>query len=404
MTATKPTQELSDAGVSIWLDDLNREHIVSGGLQKLIEEKNVVGVTTNPTIFAAALARGESYSGQVAALAAAGAEAAEAVLEITARDVAAACDIFRPVYDASNGFDGRVSLEVDPGLAHDTQATIEQAKALHAKVDRENVLVKIPATAEGLEAITETIAAGISVNVTLIFSIERYREVIDAYLAGLEQAGQAGLDLSRIHSVASFFVSRLDTEIDSRLTAIGTGEALALKSQSGVANARLAYGVYEKAFSTARARRLLEAGANRQRLLWASTGVKDPSVPDTLYVVELAAPGTVNTMPAKTLEATFDHGVVRGNTIAGSYAESARILDAVAAAGVSLADVTGLLEKEGIEKFAVSWDELCGTVSAALAQHRQVAGTGADPLPAAAATAGRLPSGKVHIDGPKEGA
>jgi len=270
-------------------------------------------------------------------------------------------------------------------------------------VNRENVLVKIPATAEGLEAITETIAAGISVNVTLIFSTKRYREVIEAYLAGLEKAQEAGLDLSRIHSVASFFVSRLDAEIDSRLAAIGTKEALALRTKAGVANARLAYKVYEEAFGTGRARHVLQSGANRQRLLWASTGVKDPSVPDTLYVVELAAPGTVNTMPAKTLEATFDHGIVRGNTIAGSYAEAARVLEAVAAAGVSCADVTRLLEKEGVEKFTASWDELCGTVSAALARRPPTAATGTGPLRAVAGTAGRLPSGKVHINGPGEG-
>jgi transaldolase len=403
MTAIKPTQELSDAGVSIWLDDLNREQIVSGSLQKLIEERNVVGVTTNPTIFAAALAQGESYGEQIAALADSGADAAEAVLELTTRDVAAACDIFRPIHDASNGFDGRVSIEVEPGIAYDTKATIEQAKTLYAKVDRENVLVKIPATAEGLEAITETIAAGISVNVTLIFSIERYREVIDAYLDGLEKAKEAGLDLSGIHSVASFFVSRLDTEIDGRLAAIGTEEALALKTKAGLANARLAHQVYEEAFSTGRGRRVLEAGANRQRLLWASTGVKDPSVPDTLYVVELAAPGTVNTMPAKALEAVFDHGVVRGNTIAGSYAESARVLEAVEAAGVSLAGATRLLEKEGIEKFTASWSDLSGTVGAALADRPGTTGTGTDRLPAAAGMAGRLPSGKVHINGPREG-
>ncbi|GAA3685339.1 transaldolase [Arthrobacter ginkgonis] len=400
MTATKPTQELSDAGVSIWLDDLTREHIVSGSLRKLIEKRNVVGVTTNPTIFAAALAQGESYSEQIGALADAGAKVPEAVLEITAADVAAACDIFRPIHDGSNGFDGRVSIEVDPGVAHDTQATIEQAKALYAKVNRENVLVKIPATAKGLEAITETIAAGISVNVTLIFSLERYREVINAYLAGLEKAKAAGLDLARIHSVASFFVSRLDTEIDRRLAEIGTEGALALRTKAGLANARLAHQVYEEAFGTDRARHVLDAGANKQRLLWASTGVKDPSVPDTLYVVELAAPGTVNTMPAKTLEATFDHGIVRGNTIAGSYAESARILEAVAAAGVSCDDATTLLEREGIEKFTASWNELCGTVGAALAHRPQAAGT--DPLLAATGMAGRLPSGKVHINEAKE--
>ncbi|GLK18625.1 MULTISPECIES: transaldolase [Herbiconiux] len=363
---TENTQKLSDVGVSIWLDDLSRERISSGGLQKLIDEKNVVGVTTNPTIFAAALANGESYSEQVAALAAKNTDVTDAVFEITTDDVAAASDIFKPIYDASKGFDGRVSIEVEPGLAHDAQGTIAQAKALSAKVDRENVLIKIPATVEGLEAITETIAAGISVNVTLIFSLERYRDVINAYLTGLEKAKEAGHDLSKIHSVASFFVSRVDTEIDKRLTAIGTDEALALKSKAGIANAQLAYEVWTQAFATERALLLLEGGANTQRPLWASTGVKDPSVPDTAYVVELAAPSVVNTMPEKTLEALSDHGEVRGDTIAHSYEGANKVLDAIGALGISYAEVTELLEKEGVEKFIVSWNELLDTVTAAL--------------------------------------
>ncbi|MCS5733317.1 transaldolase [Herbiconiux daphne] len=366
MTESTPTQQLSDVGVSIWLDDLSRERISSGGLQKLIDEKNVVGVTTNPTIFAAALAKGESYAEQVSVLAKANTDVTTAVFEITTDDVAAASDIFKPIYDATAGFDGRVSIEVEPGLAHDAQGTIEQAKALYAKVDRENVLIKIPATVEGLEAITETIAAGISVNVTLIFSLERYRDVINAYLTGLEKAKEAGLDLSKIHSVASFFVSRVDTEIDKRLVAIGTDEALALKSKAGVANAQLAYEVYEQAFDTERAKYLQGVGANKQRPLWASTGVKDPSVPDTTYVVELAAPEVVNTMPEKTLDATFDHGKIRGNTIDGSYLEANKVLDAIGALGISYAEVTELLEKEGVEKFIVSWNELLDTVTAAL--------------------------------------
>jgi len=363
---TEATQKLSDVGVSIWLDDLSRSRITSGGLQKLIDELNVVGVTTNPTIFAGALAKGEAYDEQVAVLAKADTDVTTAVFEITTDDVAAASDIFKPIYDATNGFDGRVSIEVEPGLAHDAAATIEQAKALHAKVDRENVLIKIPATVEGLEAITETIAAGISVNVTLIFSLERYRDVINAYLTGLEKAKEAGHDLSKIHSVASFFVSRVDTEIDKRLTAIGTDEALALKSKAGVANAQLAYEVWTQAFATERALLLLEAGANTQRPLWASTGVKDPSVPDTTYVVELAAPSVVNTMPEKTLDALSDHGEVRGDTIAHSYAEANKVLDAIGALGISYAEVTELLEKEGVEKFIVSWNELLDTVTAAL--------------------------------------
>ena len=363
---TTPTAQLSAVGVSIWLDDLSRERLRTDNLQKLIAEKNVVGVTTNPSIFASALAKGEAYDEQVRELAAAGKNVTESVFEITTSDVAHGCDIFKPVYDATNGFDGRVSIEVEPAFANDADKTITQAKELFDKVNKENVLIKIPATIEGLTAITETIAAGISVNVTLIFSLERYRDVINAYLAGLEKAQEAGIDLSGIHSVASFFVSRVDTEIDKRLVAIGTDEALALKSKAGVANAQLAYEVYEQAFTTERAKVLLEAGANKQRPLWASTGVKDPSLPDTLYVTELAAPEVVNTMPEKTLDATFDHGVITGNTIAGSYAAANKVLDAIAAQGISYAEVTELLEKEGVEKFIVSWNELLETVQTAL--------------------------------------
>ncbi|KJC63265.1 transaldolase [Agreia bicolorata] len=366
MTDTTPTAQLSAAGVSIWLDDLSRERITSGGLEKLIAEKNVVGVTTNPSIFAAALTNGESYAAQVAELAKAGKNVTEAVFEITTQDVANGCDIFRPIYDATNGFDGRVSIEVEPGLANDAAGTTKQAKELFDKVAKENVLIKIPATIAGLEAITETIAAGISVNVTLIFSLARYRDVINAYLAGLERAKAAGLDLSKIHSVASFFVSRVDTEIDKRLVAIGTDEALALKSKAGVANAQLAYEVYEQAFSTERAAGLLAAGANKQRPLWASTGVKDPAVPDTTYVTELVAPEVVNTMPEKTLDATFDHGVITGDTITGSYAAANKVLDEIAAQGISYAEVTELLETEGVDKFIVSWNELLETVTTAL--------------------------------------
>jgi transaldolase len=366
MTNTSPTADLSAAGVSIWLDDLSRERINSGGLQKLIAERNVVGVTTNPTIFASALAKGEAYDEQVASLAKAGTAVTDAVFEITTDDVAAASDIFRPIFDETDGFDGRVSIEVEPGLAHDAAGTIAQAKQLWAKVDRPNALIKIPATIEGLEAITETIAAGISVNVTLIFSLDRYRAVINAYLTGLEKAKAAGIDLSTLHSVASFFVSRVDTEIDKQLDAIGTEEASALKGKAGVANAQLAYEVFGQAFATERAQGLLAAGANKQRPLWASTGVKDPAVLDTTYVVELVAPEVVNTMPEKTLEATFDHGVIAGDSITGSYAAANDVLDKLAAIGVSYDDVTALLEKEGVEKFIVSWNELLDTVTAAL--------------------------------------
>jgi transaldolase len=366
MTEITPTAALSAVGVSIWLDDLSRERIASRGLEKLIAERNVVGVTTNPTIFASALAKGEAYDAQVAELARAGKTVTEAVFEITTDDVANASDIFRAVYDSTGGRDGRVSIEVEPGFAHDATATASQAKQLWAKVNRPNAMIKIPATIEGLEAITETIASGISVNVTLIFSLERHRAVINAYLTGLEQAKANGHDLSTIHSVASFFVSRVDTEIDKRLEAIGTPEALALKSKAGIANARLAYEVFEQAFDSERAKGLIAAGANKQRPLWASTGVKDPSLPDTLYVTELAVNDTVNTMPEKTLEATFDHGVIEGDKVSSNYADANTILDALEAQGISYDEVTALLEKEGVEKFIVSWNELLDTVSAAL--------------------------------------
>jgi transaldolase len=366
MTENTATAALSALGTSIWLDDLSRERIKSGGLQNLIADRNVVGVTTNPTIFASALAKGEAYDAQVAELAAAGKSVTEAVFEITTEDVANASDIFRAVYDSTGGRDGRVSIEVEPGLAHDAAATSAQAKQLWAKVDRPNAMIKIPATVEGLEAITETIGSGISVNVTLIFSLERHREVINAYLTGLERAKAAGYDLSTIHSVASFFVSRVDTEVNNRLDAIGTPEAIALKSKAGIANARLAYQVFEQAFASERAKGLIAAGANAQRPLWASTGVKDPTLPDTLYVTELAVANAVNTMPEKTLEATFDHGLFDGDQVTGNYGDANSVLDALDALGISYEEVTALLEKEGVEKFIVSWNELLDTVTAAL--------------------------------------
>ncbi len=365
-----PTRRLSDLGVSIWLDDLSRDRIASGGLQRLIETRDVVGVTTNPTIFAAALSNGTAYRDQVAALAASGADATAAVFEITTDDVRAACDVFADVYARTDGRDGRVSIEVEPGLAFDTAGTVAQAKELWAKVDRPNAMIKIPATREGLAAITEVIAAGISVNVTLIFAIERYREVVDAYLAGLERAQEAGIDLSTIRSVASFFVSRVDTEIDKRLAGIEGPAAGALKSAAGVANAQLAYEAYEQIFADERAQRLLAAGAHRQRPLWASTGVKDPALPDTLYVTELAVSDTVNTMPEKTLEATFDHAEIRGDAVTGSYPEARAALAELEALGISIAEVTALLEREGVDKFIVSWNELLESVSAALESAR----------------------------------
>lgn len=365
-----PTQDLAAAGVSIWLDDLSRSRISSGNLAELIESRTISGVTTNPTIFQGAIgnASDHSYDEQITALAVQGASTDDTIFALTTDDVRDACDIFRPVYDATNGVDGRVSIEVSPDLAHDTAATVAQAKELYKAVDRPNVLIKIPATKAGLPAITEVIAAGISVNVTLIFSLERYDAVIDAYLAGLERALGADFDLSSIHSVASFFVSRVDTEVDKRLEAIGTDEARELKSLAGVANARLAYELFENQFAEKRAHDLVKLGANVQRPLWASTGVKDPALPDTLYVTELVAPGTVNTMPEKTLEATFDHGVIVGDTITGAYAGAHDVLAKLAAVGVDFDDVTQVLEDEGVEKFIASWHDLQGTVTTALAK------------------------------------
>lgn len=361
---SESTQKLSDAGVSIWLDDLSRERLTSGNLAELIKTHNVVGVTTNPTIFAGALSKGAAYAEQMRELAAAGASVEEAVFAATCDDVRAACDVFAPVYKASNGFDGRVSIEVDPRLARDAEGTAKMARELYERVGRENVMIKIPATQEGLRPIAETLAAGISVNVTLIFSLTRYREVINAYMLGLEQALENGKDLSTIHSVASFFVSRVDTEIDARLEAAG-GDAVQLKGKAGLANARLAYEVFEEMFSSERWARLQAHGANVQRPLWASTGVKDPSLPDTLYVTGLVAPNTVNTMPEATLNAVADHGEVTGNTIVPNYSEANKVLDAISVY-VSYAEVVEKLEVEGLSKFDVSWEELLQTVREAL--------------------------------------
>ena len=363
---SESTQKLSDAGVSIWLDDLSRERLTSGNLAELIKTHNVVGVTTNPTIFAGALSKGAAYAEQMCELAAAGASVEEAVFAATCDDVRNACDVFAPVYKASNGFDGRVSIEVDPRLARDAEGTAKMARELYERVGRENVMIKIPATQEGLRPIAETLAAGISVNVTLIFSLTRYREVINAYMLGLEQALENGKDLSTIHSVASFFVSRVDTEIDARLEAAG-GDAAQLKGKAGLANARLAYEVFEEMFSSQRWARLEAHGANVQRPLWASTGVKDPALPDTLYVTGLVAPNTVNTMPEATLNAVADHGEITGNTIVPNYSEANKVLDAISV-HVSYPEVVEKLEVEGLSKFDVSWEELLQTVREALEQ------------------------------------
>ncbi|MFP5334670.1 MAG: transaldolase [Actinomycetes bacterium] len=354
--------DLSAAGVAVWLDDLSRELTEGGDLARLVETHHVVGVTSNPTIFASALADGDRYSGQIAELVRRGAGLDEAVVELTTTDVRDACDLLRPVHEATGGLDGRVSLEVDPRLAHDTQSTVEAARTLWKAVDRPNLYIKIPATVEGLPAITTALSEGISVNVTLIFSLDRYRAVMQAFLTGLEQAREAGRDLSSIHSVASFFVSRVDTEIDKRLDALGTAEAAALRGKAGIANARLAYHAYEEVFSTPRWEVLAEDGAHRQRPLWASTGVKDPAYPDTLYVTELVAPGTVNTMPLKTLEAVADHGSIHGDTITGTSQEAEDVVDALERLGISYVQVTDQLEREGVEKFERSWEELLATV------------------------------------------
>ncbi|MFD9316497.1 transaldolase [Streptomyces sp. NPDC060053] len=357
---------LSAEGVSIWLDDLSRERIASGNLAELVETRNVVGVTTNPSIFQAAIGSGEGYEEQLADLAVRGVTVDEAVRMMTTADVRAAADILHSVYTATGGRDGRVSIEVDPRLAHHTAATIAEAKQLAWLVDRPNVMIKIPATRAGLPAITEVIGLGISVNVTLIFSLERYREVVDAYLAGLEKAAARGLDLSTIHSVASFFVSRVDSEIDKRLTVLGTDAARTLKGRAALANARLAYAAYEEVFAGDRWTALFGAGANRQRPLWASTGVKDPAYKDTLYVDDLVAPGTVNTMPEATLNATADHGDITGDTITGGYAQAHADLAAVEALGISYDEVVTQLEDEGVAKFAVAWQDLLDAVTKSL--------------------------------------
>jgi transaldolase len=359
-------KRLSDEGVSIWLDDLSRKRIESGNLAELVATKHVVGVTTNPSIFQAAIGSGAGYEEQLSDLATRGVTVDEGVRMMTTADVRAAADVLRPVYDATGGRDGRVSIEVDPRLAHDTSATIAEAKQLAWLVDRPNVMIKIPATRAGLPAITEVIGLGISVNVTLIFSLERYREVMDAYLAGLEKAAKKGLDLSTIHSVASFFVSRVDSEIDKRLTVLGTEAALALKGKAALANARLAYQAYEEVFGGVRWTSLGGARANKQRPLWASTGVKDPSYKDTLYVDDLVAPGTVNTMPEATLDATADHGRITGDTVSGGYAQARADLAGVEALGISYEEVVRQLEDEGVAKFEAAWQELLDAVTKSL--------------------------------------
>jgi transaldolase len=357
--------QLADLGVSIWLDDISRERLSTGNLAGLVRDMHVSGVTSNPTIFAKSVSAGTDYAGQVADLGIRGVRVDEAVRAITTYDIRWACDVLRPVYDATGGVDGRVSIEVDPRLARETEKTIAEARALWWMVDRPNLFIKIPATVEGLPAITQCLSEGISINVTLIFSLERYDKVIDAYMAGLEAA--EGRDLAGLASVASFFVSRVDTEVDERLDKIGTPEAKALRGKAALANARLAYELFEQRTATPRWEALKARGARPQRPLWASTSVKDPSFADTMYVIDLAVSGTVNTMPEGTLHATAAHGELHGDAVHGTYEQSRRVWADLEAIGVPYDDVVRVLEEQGVEKFATSWEELLETVSRAMA-------------------------------------
>jgi transaldolase len=361
--------ELSAAGVAVWLDDISRERTVTGGLDALRREKHVVGETSNPTIFAKALADSEDYAEQLRDLKLRKIGVDESARMITTYDVRMACDVLRPAYDASHGIDGRVSIEVDPRLAHETDRTVAEAKQLWWLVDRDNLFIKIPATEAGIPAIAATLALGISVNVTLIFALDRYDQVMDAFLDGMEQARANGHDLTRMASVASFFVSRVDTEVDKRLDKLGTPEAQALHGKAAIANARLAYQHYEKVFTSDRWRALADAGANPQRPLWASTSTKNPAYRDVMYVEELIAPGVVNTMPEATIHAFADHGEVRGDTVTGYYADAQRVLDDLAGLGIEYDDVVATLEREGVEKFEQSWLELLQSVEGQLGEH-----------------------------------
>jgi transaldolase len=358
--------ELSAAGVAVWLDDLSRVRLTTGSLDKLRREQHVVGVTTNPSIFQKALSDADAYDSQLKDVAAQGVTVEEAVRLMTGKDVREACDVMRPAYDASNGVDGRVSIEVDPRKAHQTGPTVAEAKTLWWLVDRENLYIKIPATKAGLPAITATLAEGISVNVTLIFSLERYGEVMEAFLAGIEQAKANGHDLSKIGSVASFFVSRVDTEVDKRLDKIGSDEAKSLRGKAAIANAQLAYEAYAKVFGTDRWKALAGAGAQPQRPLWASTSTKNPDYKDTIYVEELIAPGVVNTMPESVIFAYEDHGDTRGDTVSGAYADARKVMSDLAAVGVDMDDVVQVLEDEGVDKFEASWKELLEGVQKSL--------------------------------------
>ncbi|WP_127127240.1 transaldolase [Georgenia sp. SYP-B2076] len=361
-----PLTTLSEAGVSVWLDDLSRERLRSGTLADLVEREHVVGVTTNPTIFAKAITSGDAYDAQIADLAARGVDVGEALRALTTFDVRWACDVLRPVYEATGGVDGRVSIEVDPRLARDTEATIAEARALWWAVDRPNLFIKIPAARQGLPAIATCLAEGISINITLIFSLARYDAVMDAFLEGMERARAAGRDLSMIGSVASFFVSRVDTEVDARLDQIATPAAAALRGRAAIANARVAYEHYERVFSSARWASLRSAGARPQRPLWASTSTKDPAYPDTRYVVDLVAPGVVNTMPEATLRAVADHGEVPADSVRDQYDDAHRVLDGLRGLGIDYDDVVQTLEDDGLATFDASWDGLGDQLAARL--------------------------------------
>jgi len=364
MTTASPLVELTALGVSIWLDDLDRHRIDSGGLAQLVDTRCVRGVTTNPSIFEKAISGGAAaYAADLATLSAAGADVDSAIRRLTTDDVRAACDVLHEVWVTSGHVDGRVSIEVDPRLADDTEATIAQARSLWATVDRPNALIKIPATKAGLPAITATIAAGISVNVTLIFAVERYLEVVSAFEEGLHQAAAAGRDLASIHSVASFFVSRVDVEVDARLDALGTDEAAALRGRAAIANARLAWAAHIESLAAPAWRALAEQGAHPQRPLWASTGVKDPAYQDTRYVIDLAVDGCVNTVPEPTLEAVADHGLVLGDTVTGTAIGSAAVWQDLARLGIFESEVCEKLEVEGVAKFINSWESLRSTVA-----------------------------------------
>ena len=363
-----PLTDLSNRGVSIWLDDLSRQRLTTGSLADLVARDHVVGVTTNPAIFAKAIAGHEAYAEQVRDLWARGAGVGEALRGMTAFDVRWACDVLRPAYHASGGVDGRVSIEVDPRLAYDTEATIAEARFLWWLVDRPNLFIKIPAARQGLPAITACLAEGISINVTLIFSLVRYDEVTGAFLDGLERARQAGHDLSSIASVASFFVSRVDTEVDPRLDKIGTPAAAALRGRAAIANARLAYQHYEQMLASPRWAALSAAGARPQRPLWASTSVKDPAYPDTRYVTDLVAPEVVNTMPEATLRAVADHGRIPEDSVRGHYVEARQVLSDLETLGIDYGEVTEKLESNGLAAFDASWREVGDQLGAALKQ------------------------------------